>query len=66
MKNWKNDPSLAALPAPVTLTLEQLAAVAADTGAGLGGGLACVIVCGGIGVGPPSPATPTKLGGTLV
>ncbi len=61
MKNWKNDPSLAALPAPVTLTLEQLATVAADTGAGLGGGLLSYVVAGGIRVGPPDVTSPTLI-----
>jgi hypothetical protein len=53
MKNLKRDPALATLPAPISLTQEQLAAVAADTGAllGAGGGLLYVIY-GGIRPGP--------------
>jgi hypothetical protein len=38
MKRIKNDPALALLPAPVTLTPEQLMLVASETGATLGTG----------------------------
>jgi hypothetical protein len=50
MKRSKNDPKLAELPAPITLTPDQLAAVASDTGAvlGAGGGYVPVIIAGGI------------------
>jgi hypothetical protein len=48
MKRLKNDPALAELPAPITLTPEQLAAVASDTGAMLGAGGGCIIIAGGI------------------
>ena len=42
-------------------TLEQLATVAADTGAGLGGGLLSYVVAGGIRVGPPDVTSPTLI-----
>jgi hypothetical protein len=42
----------ATLPAPVSLTPEQLAAVASDTGAMLGAGGGAVLICGGY---PPYP-----------
>ncbi len=50
MKRNKNDPKLAELPAPITLTPDQLAAVASDTGAvlGAGGGFVPIIIAGGI------------------
>ena len=38
MKHIKNDLARAELPAPMTLTLDQLAQVASDTGAMLGAG----------------------------
>ncbi len=50
MKNLKNDPALAEMPPPVTLSLEQLSAVAAETSDALGGGLllSSLIIAGGI------------------
>jgi len=48
MKNLKRDPALATLPAPISLTQEQLAAVAADTGALLGAGGGFYIIYGGL------------------
>lgn len=48
MKNLKCDPVLATLPAPISLTQEQLAGVAADTGALLGAGGGRIIIYGGI------------------
>ncbi len=58
MKRIKNDPALADLPAPVSLTPEQLAAVASDTSAalGTGGGLLPHIIYGGFPAGPVLPA----------
>ena len=54
MKHTKNDPTLVHLPPPICLTLEQLAAVAADTSAalGTGGGLSPHIIYGGFPVEP--------------
>ncbi len=50
MKREKKDIIQATLPAPVTLTLDQLDAVATDTAAllGSGGGLLVHIIAGGI------------------
>jgi hypothetical protein len=48
MKNLKRDPALATLPAPISLTQEQLAAVAADTGALLGAGGGLYVIYGGL------------------
>jgi hypothetical protein len=51
MKQSKNQPASARLPAPVSLTPEQLAQVASDTGAALGNGggsvLSVIIYVGG-------------------
>jgi hypothetical protein len=52
MKRMQHDPMLAELPAPIALSLEQLTQVASDTGAMLGAGGGCVIICGGY---PPEP-----------
>ncbi len=75
MKSLKNDPALAELPPPISLTPEQLAAVASDTSAmlGAGGGLALskFIIAGGFptilmsgGLGPI--ANPASLGGKVM
>jgi hypothetical protein len=50
MQRVKNDPALANLPPPVSLTPEQLAQVASDTGAelGAGGGSLPIMIYGGI------------------
>ena len=48
MKNLRRDPALPTLPPPISLTPEQLAAVAADTGALLGAGGGFLLICGGI------------------
>jgi hypothetical protein len=53
MSNLKNDPALAELPPPVTLTLEELSAVASDSGEALGNGGGKIIIAGGIPVGGP-------------
>jgi hypothetical protein len=58
MKHIKSDPALADLPAPVSLTPEQLAAVAADTSATLGAGGGAFVphyIAGGITPGPVYP-----------
>jgi hypothetical protein len=54
MKRVMHDPALADLPAPISLTPDQLAQVASDTGAMLGAGGGCVpiIIAGGISPGP--------------
>jgi hypothetical protein len=49
MKRSINNPDP---PTPVSLTLEQLAAVASDTGAMLGAGGGAIMICGGY---PPYP-----------
>ena len=46
VKNLRRDPALAALPPPMSLTQEQLAAVAADTGALLGAGGGFLVIAG--------------------
>jgi hypothetical protein len=49
MQRVKNDPALASLPPPVSLTPEQLVQLASETGAtlGAGGGLPSIIYIGG-------------------
>jgi len=65
MKRLKNNPTLTDLPAPVTLTLEQLAQVASDTGTALGGGALRVVICGGPLVGPADGAVTLHVPGSL-
>jgi hypothetical protein len=50
MKRINNDATLANLPPPISLTVEQLAQVASDTGAtlGAGGGLSSLVIAGGL------------------
>ncbi len=48
MKSFKHDPALAELPAPVTLTPEQIAAVAGGTASALGSYLGNIHIAGGI------------------
>jgi hypothetical protein len=57
VKRLKIDLDRATLPAPITLTPEQLAEVASDTGAMLGAGGGCIIIAGGIRV-PTMDAAP--------
>jgi len=47
MKIRKRDLEPSLLPPPITLTPEQLSAVASDTGAALGGGMYLPIIAGG-------------------